>query len=76
MAKSNFELLVFTLYYYLELLPETQWVPGIKFKEKINECLCERPFEKGNAVVVGRKWGGEGGLCFEFGLFEGERGLH
>ena len=28
------------------------------------------------AVVVGRKWGGEGGLCFEFGLFEGERGLH
>ena len=56
--KKNFELLVFSLYYYLELLPETQWVPGIKFKEKINECLCERPFEKGNAVVVGRKRGG------------------
>ena len=46
LAKSNFELLVFTLYYYLELLPETQWVPGIKFKEKINECLCERPLRR------------------------------
>ena len=73
LAKSNFELLVFTLYYYLELLPETQWVPGIKFKEKINECLCERPFEKGNAVVVGRK---RGGGVFWPNLFEGERRLY
>ena len=73
LAKSNFEFLVFTLYYYLELLPETQWVPGIKFKEKINECLCERPFEKGNAVVVGRK---RGGGVFWTNLFEGKRGLY
>ena len=71
LAKSNFELLVFTLYYYLELLPETQWVPGIKFKEKINECLCERPFEKGNAVVVGRR--GEG-VCFELTFLRGRGG--
>lgn len=45
--------------------------PGIKFKEKINECLCERPFEKGNAVVVGRR--GEG-VCFELTFLRGRGG--
>ena len=56
------------------MLPETQWVPGIKFKEKINECLCERPFEKGNAVVVGRKWGGEGCCVLNFIFLRGRGG--
>ena len=58
------------------MLPETQWVPGIKFKEKINECLCERPFEKGNAVVVGRKWGGEGGCVLNLIFLRGRGGCN
>ena len=48
--------------------------PGIKFKGKINECLRERHFEKDYAVVVGRKWGGEGGCVLNLVFLRGRGG--